>query len=167
VVLPYPASLDGIQSSMAWQAQAGMTFAMVGGGGPGVTPSRAGKERPGFNVLAQASLPLGPAPTATAANLAAVRSALQGWGVTTVVVPDQPTMPTYERGRSVAYAVALFTAVLGAEPVFQANAWVWDKVDEVGASIPLTPTAFADCANRGGVDTSGSSAAAECVLRGG
>jgi hypothetical protein len=167
VVLPYPASLNGIQSSMAWQAQAGMTFAMVGGGGPGVTPSRAGRERPGFNVLAQASLPLGRAPTATAANLAAIRSALRGWGVTTVVVPDQPTTPTYERGRSVPYAVALFTAALGAVPVFEADAWVWDKVERAGASTPMTPAAFADCADRGGVDASGSSAAAECVRRDG
>ena len=167
VVLPYPASLNGIQSSMTWQAQAGMTFAMVGGGGPGVTPSRAGKERPGYNVLAQASLPLGPGPTATAANLDAIRSALRGWGVTTVVVPDQPAMPTYERGRSVPYAVALFTAALGAAPVFQADAWVWDRVDGAGASTPLTWVAFADCANRGGIDASGSSAAAECVLRSG
>ena len=167
VVLPYPASLNGIQSSMAWQAQAGMTFAMVGGGGPGVTPSRAGPERPGFNVLAQASFPLGPAPTATAANLTAIRSALKGWGVTTVVVPDQPAMPTYERGRSVPSAVPLFTAALGEVPVFQADAWVWDGVDGAGASIPMTPAAFAECANRGGADASGSSAAAACVLRGG
>jgi hypothetical protein len=165
VVLPYPASLNGIQSSMAWQAQTGMTFAMVGGGGPGVTPSRAGKERPGFNVLAQASFPLSPAPNATAANLAAIRSAMKGWGVTTVVVPDQPSMPTYERGRSVPYAVALFTATLGSAPVFQADAWVWDTADTAGASIPMTPAAFADCASRGGADASGSSAAAACVLR--
>ena len=45
VVLPYPAALGGIQSSMAWQAMEGMTFSMVGGGGPGIAPSRAGPER--------------------------------------------------------------------------------------------------------------------------
>ena len=55
---------------MAWQASEGLTFSMVGGGGPGIVPSRAGPERPGFNVLARASLPLSryrcpPAPTFT------------------------------------------------------------------------------------------------------
>ncbi len=62
VVLPYPAALGGIQSSMAWQAVEGMTFSMVGGGGPGIAPSRAGPEARGFDVLARASVPLGPAP---------------------------------------------------------------------------------------------------------
>jgi hypothetical protein len=162
VVLPYPAALGGIQSSMAWQATEGMTFSMVGGGGPGITPSRAGKETPGFNVLNQASLPLGPAPTATAANLGAIRQALAGWGVTTVVVPDQPALPTYERGRSVPYAVALFTAALGRAPSFTSKAWVWDDVGHPGAAVPMTASAFTACSNLPGAD---GGAAAACVLQ--
>ena len=133
VVLPYPAALGGIQSSMAWQAVEGITFSMVGGGGPGITPSRAGPEAPGFDVLARASLPLAPPPMPTAANLAAIRQALAGWGVTTVVVPDQPGLPTYNRGRSVPYAVGLFTAALGAAAqCCRPSAWVWSRSPAAG-----------------------------------
>jgi hypothetical protein len=159
VVLPYPAPLGGIQSSMAWQATNGMTFSMVGGGGPGITPSRAGKEAAGFNVLARASLPLGPAPAATAANLGAIRRALAGWGVTTVVVPDQPALPTYERGRSVSYTVALFTAALGRAPSFTSKAWLWDDAGHHGVAVPMTTQAFSAC-----TDLAGAGAAAACVL---
>jgi hypothetical protein len=163
VVLPYPAALGGIQSSMAWQAVEGMTFSMVGGGGPGITPSRAGPEAPGFDILARASLPLGPAPLPTKANLVAVRQALAGWGVTTVVVPDQPDLPTYDRGRSVPYAVGLFTAALGEAPTLQSRAWVWRDVGHPEPPVPLTTAAFTACADRPGAPSPGSEVAA-CVL---
>jgi hypothetical protein len=163
VVLPYPAALGGIQSSMAWQAVEGMTFSMVGGGGPGIAPSRAGPEAPGFDVLARASLPLGPAPTPTAANLGAIRLALAGWGVTTIVVPDQPALPTYDRGRSVPYAVGLFTAALGAPPVSQAKAWVWTVSAASGRPVPLSAASFALCTDGAGRRATGAGVAA-CVL---
>ena len=162
VVLPYPAALGGIQSSMSWQAVERMPFAMVGGGGPGVAPSRAGPERPGFELLADASLPLSPEPQPTSANLAAIRRAMAGWGVTTVVVPDQPELPTYERGRSVAYAVGLFTAALGRHPVYQDRAWVWDGVRQAGSSIVLSSAAFQACVGNGALGAS-PAAAASCV----
>ncbi len=164
VVLPYPAALGGIQASMAWQASEGMTFSMVGGGGPGITASRAGKETPGFRVLARASLPLTSTPLPTASNLSAIRAALRGWGVTTVVIPDQPEMPTYDRGRSVAYAVGLFTAALGAPPVLQDRAWVWTDVQNAPPPRPVTAAQFGACTGAGGVPTS-VPAAASCVLR--
>ena len=175
VVLPYPAALGGIQSSMAWQAVEGMTFSMVGGGGPGITKSRAGAETPGFTVLAQASIPLGPAPQPTAANLAAIRHALVGWGVTTIVVPDQPGLPTYDRGRIVPYAVGLFTAATGRAPLRQARAWVWSWPAPGGAgattatattntAIPLSTARFNACVNVGG-PPSDAAATASCVLR--
>ena len=163
VVLPYPAALGGIQSSMAWQAVEGMTFSMVGGGGPGITPSRAGPEAPGFAVLARASLPLSPPPMPSAANLDAIRRALAGWGVTTVVIPDQPALPTYDRGRSVPYAVGLFTAVLGRPPRSQADAWVWNDVAHAGPPVPISPSAFVACTSVG-PGASDASAAAACVL---
>jgi hypothetical protein len=162
VVLPYPAALGGIQSSMTWQTQAGLTFSMVGGGGPGITPSRAGPEAPGFTVLAHASVPLGPEPQPTSANLEAIRGALTGWGVTTIVVPDQPRLPTYDRGRPVPYAVGLFTAALGRAPVHQGSAWVWHSVGTAGAPVPMSPAAFSACTD--GRGASGATAAA-CVLR--
>ncbi len=161
VVLPYPAALGGIQSSMAWQTQAGLSFSMVGGGGPGIAPSRAGAESPGFDVLAHASVPLGPPPQPTAANVAAVHQALDGWGVTTIVVPDQPALPTYDQGRPVPYAVGLFTAVLGRPPVHQASAWVWTTVGVDDTPVPISSTAFNACVDAPG--TTGS-AVATCVL---
>jgi hypothetical protein len=164
VVLPYPAALGGIQSSMAWQAVEGITFSMVGGGGPGITPSRAGPEAPGFDVLARASLPLSPPPMPTAANLSAIRQALAGWGVTTVVVPDQPGLATYNRGRSVPYAVGLFTAALGEQPTLQAKAWVWDLVGEPAPPVTISSDSFVACIDATGTSSTGSSVAA-CVLR--
>ena len=170
VVLPYPAALGGIQSSMAWQTRAGLTFSMVGGGGPGITPSRAGPETPGFMVLSRASVSLGPAPAPTAANLDAIRAALAGWGVTTVVVPDQPGLPSYDRGRTVPYAVGLFTAALGRPPVRQSSAWIWTSVaTSVGASVgasaappvSITPAAFSACVQAPGAS---GATAATCVL---
>jgi hypothetical protein len=140
-----------------------MTFSMVGGGGPGVAPSRAGPERPGFDVLADASLPLSPEPQPTAANLAAIRQAMAGWGVTTVVVPDQPGLPTYDRGRSVAYAVGLFTAALGAAPTFQDHAWVWDDVRGAGSPVTITTAAFQACTGDGATGAPVPAAVA-CVL---
>jgi hypothetical protein len=163
VVLPYPAALGGIQSSMAWQAVEGMTFSLVGGGGPGIAPSRAGPEAPGFAVLARASVPLSPPPLPTTANLGAIRQAMTGWGVTTVVVPDQPALPTYERGRSVAYAVGLFSAALGEPPTRQAQAWVWNDVNVAGPSVSVSAARFTSCTSGSGPSASGS-AVASCVL---
>jgi hypothetical protein len=163
VVLPYPAALGGIQSSMAWQAVEGMTFSMVGGGGPGITPSRAGAEAPGFNVLARASVPLSPPPMPTVANLEAIRQALVGWGVTTVVVPDEAASPSYERGRSVSYAVGLFTAALGRAPSRQSDAWVWSNVGGAGSPVPMSSSAFTACTGGGRLSANGATVAA-CVL---
>ncbi len=164
VVLPYPAALGGIQSSMAWQTLAGLSFSMVGGGGPGIAPQRAGPEAPGFEVLARASFPLSPPPLPTASNLAAIRQALTGWGVTTIVVPDQPGFPPMTAGGSVSYAVGLFTAALGRAPIEQASAWVWNDVRNPGSAIPLSPAAFVACTAPGGSQPSGAATAA-CVLR--
>lgn len=164
VVLPYPAALGDIQSSMAWQAEDDVSFSMVGGGGPGVVPSRAGKERPGFEVLARASVPLGVPPQATPANLAAIRQALAGWGVTTIVVPDQPELPSYDRGRPVPYAVGLFTAALGRAPVHQAGAWVWSHVAAAaGSPVTLSSAAFDACVTSSAAARSAHQAAT-CVL---
>ncbi len=149
VVLPYPAAFGGIQSSMAWQAVGGMPFSMVGGGGPGVVPARAGSERPGFDVLERASVPLDPPPNPTTANVRAIRDALAGWRVTTIVVPDQPRLPTYDKGRTVAYAVGLFTAVLGRQPTYQDSAWVWNDVRSPGPPITISSAAFAACTDPG------------------
>jgi hypothetical protein len=139
---------------------------MVGGGGPGIVPSRAGPEAPGFNVLARVSLPLSPAPQPTNANLNAIRQALAGWGVTTVVVPEQANMPSYNQGRPVSYAVGMFTAALGQAPTLQSKAWVWSGADHPGPERAMTPSAFSSCVGsaESGSPTTGGAVAA-CVLR--
>lgn len=147
VVLPYPAAFGGIQSSMAWLAVGGMRFSMPGGGGPGVVPSRAGVERPGYELLARASYPLDAPPPVTASTLAAMRAALAGWHVDTVVVPDATGLPSYDRGRPVPYAVGLFTALTGRPPVPQDGAWVWRGTAVVAAEAAgrVDPARAARC----------------------
>lgn len=147
VVLPYPASFGGVQSSMAWLALGGMHFSMPGGGGPGIVPSRAGAERPGYELLAQASYPLDAPPPITASTLAAMRAALAGWHVDTVVVPDAAGLPSYDRGRPVPYAVGLFTALTGRPPVHQDGAWVWQgpATLDSGAADRVDPAHAAHC----------------------
>jgi len=165
VLLAYPAPFSGIQAPMAWQAVGGMQWEMAGGGGPEGVASRAGSVRAGFTVLADASLPLGPAPEPTSVNLAAVRHALAAWQVTMVVIPDQSTLPTYDQGRATAYAVGLFTAALGEAPTYQHSAWVWSSIPTDGPSLVVVPTRFAACTASS--DGPSRLAVADCVLAAG
>lgn len=146
VVLAYPVPFSGLQSSQAWQADNRMRWSQAGGGGPTGQASRAGTARAGFTVLAAASLPLGPAPQPTPADLAAVRRALATWGVTTVVAPDEARLPLYERGRPEGWAIAFLTVVLGEAPVYDRHAWVWDEVRLAPPPVPVAPSLFAHCA---------------------
>jgi hypothetical protein len=125
VVLTYPFATADSQSALPWQAIGGLHVALAGGGGPAGTAARAGASRPGFTVLHQASVPLGPAPVLTAANVQAVRTALRRWGVTMVVVPDDTGLATFQQGRGAKYGTSFFTQVLGWAPVRQNGASVW------------------------------------------
>jgi hypothetical protein len=164
VVLAYPVPSSGLQSSEAWQAVNAMAWAQASGGGPQGQPFRAGAARPGFEVLSAASLPLGPAPDPTPANVAAVRDALRQWHVTTVVVPDQPGLPLYEQGRSGAYASGFFTSVLGVAPSYVDSAWVWNDVGSAPAAAPVSPDAFARCTTGTVAGAAGRQAVPSCVL---
>jgi hypothetical protein len=145
VVLSYPAPFSGLQASQAWQAVNHMRYSQAGGGGPEGQADRAGRAKAGFEVLVAASLPLGPAPSPTAANLAAIRSALTTWRVTMVVIPDQRDLPLYAKGRSNAYAVGLFTAALGRPPAYSHAAWVWTGVTDAPPPTVIAPSAFTRC----------------------
>ena len=145
VVLTYPIPSSGLQASEAWQAVNRMQWAQASGGGPAGQAFRAGAARPGFAVLVAASLPLAPAPRPEPAALAAVRSALDRWQVTTVVVPVQEDLPLVERGRSTAYAVGFFTAVLGRPPAYSHRAFVWGPGSGVHPAVPVGPPRFAAC----------------------
>jgi hypothetical protein len=166
VVLAYPLPFSGLQSSQAWQAVNQMRWAQAGGGGPAGQPTRAGTARAGFEVLADASLPLGSAPEPSTANLAAIREALAQWEVTTVVVPDQADLSPYDQGRGPAYAVGLFTAALGRAPVHDHSAWVWPALSHPGQAVVITDAAFAACTAGTSVHASGAGVAS-CVLAAG
>jgi hypothetical protein len=145
VVLSYPLPFSGLQSSQAWQAVNRMRYSQAGGGGPEGQVGRAGRARAGFEVLEQASIPLGPPPAPSRFNLTAIREALELWGVTTIVIPDEPHLPHYTQGRSAAYAVGLLTAAMGRPPVYDHSAWVWSAVAVKGPPYSITQSGFDAC----------------------
>ena len=143
VLLVFPFAFR--QSNMTWQAVNRMSYAMVGGGGPNSIPSRAGKERVGQGYLAHISVAGGPQPI-VAGEVAAVRGALDGWGVTGVVLPDPRTLPEYEQVPAERSVIVLMSAVLGRPPTYVADAWVWVGVDRAGPSSPAGPDLLTRCA---------------------
>ncbi len=145
VLLTYPFATADSQASIPWLAIGGMRYQMAGGGGPAGTVARSGADRVGFSVLRQASVPLLAAPTLSASNLEAVRSAMRDWGVTTVVVPDDAGLPAYQTARGTGFGVAFFTAVLGSEPVYQDHAWVWSDTGHRPPPLSLAPSDLAAC----------------------
>jgi hypothetical protein len=143
-----------------------MHFAMAGGGSPEGIPARAGKERAGFEIISAASLTFVALPQATATSMESVRQALVGWSVTTVVVPNQPALPSYDQGRNTAYAVGLFTAALGRRPEYRADAWVWPHADAPGPQVTISPAAFTSCVAPADLDAGSDMAIPDCVLAG-
>ena len=133
------------QSNMTWQAVDGMSYAMVGGGGPDSIPSRAGRERVGEQYLADISLSGGPQ-VFVPGQVATVRDALDGWGVTGVVLPDPRGLPEYEQVFEVRAIVVLMTAATGRAPQYVARAWVWRDVDTAGPPSTLDAGALTRCA---------------------
>ncbi len=164
VLLVLPAPFSFIESALTWQAVDRMHFSMVGGGGPGGILARAGAEREGQAVIADTSFSFNPR-TISTGDIAAVRRALAGWGVTTAVLPDQPGLPAYERVRSVRASATLLTAAIGERPIHQAGAWVWAGVRHAGPPVLLSAAAYAQCAadvSAGGYDSV--EGATACVL---
>ena len=109
------------------QALHAMHYAVVGGTGPEWIDARQGSEEPGYRVIKQvASMALAPdlAPTATPAQRAEVIAALDGWGVTYVVVPVARGPNTSVVARPPARVARWLTSVLGA-PRLRDGAWVW------------------------------------------
>jgi hypothetical protein len=144
VVMVFPAPFSHSQSALTWQAVDHDTFSMAGQGGPGGQASRAGPEAEGLDVLSDASVDFG-GQTIGPEAIAAVRRALDGWGVTTVVIPDQPSLPTYDQIVSVTRAAALMTAATGTPPEYRSSAWVWMGVQHSGPSVLLSRERFTQC----------------------
>jgi hypothetical protein len=164
VILSYPSSFGGFQSSLTWQAVDRMSFSLVEGGGPGGVPQRAGVERPGVEALAAASVNLDPLTAYTAATIQAVRQALVSWGVTKVVIPDQPELPLYQQGFHTGYAVGLITAALGAGPGYQAQAWVWTVGHSMPPTVNIAPAALQSCIGTGNYPNGPPGMVPDCVL---
>ena len=61
----------------------------------------------------------------TGGDVVAIRNALRSWGVTKVVIPDQQTLPAYDKIPSVAAAASVITAATNEIPVRQDGALVW------------------------------------------
>lgn len=130
---------------MTWQSVGGMHFAMVGMGGPSGIVQRAGRERRGDVVIDDASAGTGPPGSVEPGDVQAVRRALDEWGVTMVVVPDQRSLPTYDRISSVTFAAALITAATGERPVHQADAWVWSRAGPMHPVALPTDAQLSEC----------------------
>jgi hypothetical protein len=166
VVLAYPFATADSQSSIPWQAIDRMSFAMPGGGGPTGTLARAGADRVGFSVLRAASVPLLAPPSVSAADLESVRRALRDWGVTTVVVPDDSGLATYQTGRGTAFAVAFFAAVLGSAPSRQSDAWVWSRPGDAPPPLAVSTADFGNCQAFDGPPSALGPEVSGCVRRG-
>ena len=162
VLLVFPFAFR--QSNMTWQAVDRMQYAMAGGGGPNSLLSRAGAEETGDRYLANISF-AGGSQDIVPGEIEAVRRALDGWGVTGVVLPDPKVLSAYDRAFAVRSIVVLMTAATGQVPEYRAHAWVWMGVDH--APPPASPTAaqLATCA-AGPADGSVPSiqASAACIL---
>ncbi len=165
VLLTYPFATADSQTAIVWQAIDDMSFRMAGGAGPAGTEARAGRDRAAFHVLSTASVPLGPAPAPTEANLSAVRRALRHWGVTMVVVPDDSGLARFQTGRGTSFGVALFTAVMGVAPRRQRGAWVWSDVAPPSPPVPLAVAVFDACVAAGSRAAVGRDPEARCILR--
>ncbi len=162
VLLVFPFAFR--QSNMTWQAVDRMQFAMVGGGGPNSVPSRAGKERAGQGFLANVSFAEGDQPIIPG-EIEAVRVALDGWGVTGVVLPDPRGLSYYERVYLIRTIVVLMTAATGQAPTYTAGAWVWTGVDHAGPAVQPTPALLAACTAGSANGTVASiRASAACIL---
>jgi hypothetical protein len=145
VLLVYPAPFSGIQSAMAWQAVDEMDWAQAGGGGPQGTVERAGPELPGFKVLTDLGFGFGGQPEGTRAQIEAVRAALRGWEVTTVVIPDQRHLAPILRGNDPVYAAAFMTAAIGRLPKVEDGAWVWTGVRRLDARYAVPVGTLSNC----------------------
>lgn len=145
VLLVFPAPF-AIETALAWQAQNGDGYTLVGGSGPGSVPTRAGRERQGQEFLSTASFALTPTShMTTGSDITAVRRALDGWGVTMVVLPDQANLPAYDQVLSVTSTAALVTAATGTRPHHQSDAWVWADVDHGPPERHLSTAQFTRC----------------------
>ncbi len=106
---------------MLWQAAGGYHFRLAGAAlkTPNALGGPVGSGAPGSarRILTDLTLLGDPEPTATPAQIATVRRALQEWQVDDVVIDGHSRDPVYASG--------FFTRVLGTAPAYEHGAWVW------------------------------------------
>ena len=144
VLLVFPPPFAYRQSSLTWQAVNRMHYAMAGGSGPGALASRQGREEAGEEYLADLDF-LGGGLAVTPQDVAAVRTLLDGWEVTKIVLPNPAELPSYARVTPIRSLVVLMTAATGELPVYQADAWVWSDVERTGPPVTLSAADLAAC----------------------
>jgi hypothetical protein len=154
---------------MAWQAVDRMRYSTVNESGPAGLLERAGAERKGATVIAAASSSLDDGSSSqvllSTNDIVAVRDALHEWGVTTVVIPDQPGLASYDQISSVTLVAALMTAAIGQRPIHQADAWVWTGVDRTRPLTVPTGARLQECTNGAAVrGVTAVDAVTACVL---
>jgi len=164
VVLAYPFPGAWAPPVLTWQAVDKITFSVAGGGGPGGIPARAGRERAGSKLLSDANWPESRPADASINNLRAVRAALSGWGVTTIVVPDPTAVPSTDQGWRAADAVGLVTAAVGRLPVTEDSALVWTNIQSSTRPVVLSGPPFQSCARAATNSTSALVTEARCVM---
>jgi hypothetical protein len=169
LIFPVPLTVnspDPVQSVMTWQAVDGMRYSIVGGGGPAAR-STTGVEKSGQDIVASLSDP-SDGPAIVPQQISALRQSLDRWGVTMVVIPDQPGLPTYDQVIPVSSIAMVITAAVGERPVRQNSAWIWPEVEK--APPPRIPSAnrLSECGiGRPSRDVGAVDAATECVLSAG
>jgi hypothetical protein len=163
VLLTVPYAVSGSSEPMLWQAVDGMHFRLAGAGlktpnahGGPVNQGSPGSAR---RILSDLSIIGNPEPSATTAQIIAVRGALRAWRVNDVVIDGESRDPVYASG--------FFTVVMGQAPAYVHGAWVWHvpsgsltRPPAVGASLDLCrlvagnpsqrqhPMSMADCVLR-------------------
>jgi hypothetical protein len=133
------------QAALTWQALSEQNYSIVGSGGLGVGVKHDAGEDQGQNVITKVSFAYGLSPNVTSSDIVAVHRALSEWGVTMVVLPDQPELPEYDQVASVTAMAALISAATGARPTHVADAWVWRRVDRDNPVAYADATQYARC----------------------
>ena len=141
------------QAALTWHALTGQEYSIVGTGGLGVGVKHDAGEDQGQNIITKVTFAYGSSPHVTSSDIVAVHRALSEWGVTMVVLPDQPEMPSYDRVASVTAMAALISAATGARPTHVAQAWVWRAINHDNPQAYPDAAQYARCTS--GVPTSG------------
>ena len=133
------------QAALTWHALSGQDYSIVGTGSLGVGARHDAGEDQGQNIITKVTFAYGSSPNVTSSDIVAVHRALSEWGVTMVVLPDQPELPSYDQVASVTAMAALISAATGARPTHVADAWVWRRVNHENPRAYPNAAQYARC----------------------